>query len=67
MVSKVTLVVNDLEQLTMLEYMLVNANIEYTLELNDGKYSITPPYLIIHGVPIDEQRSLEWIKEQTNE
>lgn len=64
MASKVTLVVNDLDQLTMLEYMLVNANIEYTLELSDGNDSITPPYLIIHGVPIDERRSLAWIKEQ---
>ena len=67
MASKVTLMVNDLDQLTMLEYMLVNANIDYTVEVSNGKYGITPPYLIVHGVPIDERRSFEWIKGQMYE
>lgn len=64
MENKVTLLVNDLDQLTMLEYMLVNANIDYTVELSDGRYGIKPPNLIIHGVPLDEKRSLAWVKEQ---
>lgn len=64
MANKVTLRVGNIDQLTMLEYMLINANIDYTVELSDGKYGIEPPYLIIHGVPIDERRSFEWIKEQ---
>jgi hypothetical protein len=67
MANRVTLIVNNLEQLTMLEYMLVNANIDYTVEVSDGKYGITPPYLIVHGVPIDERRSFEWIKGQMYE
>lgn len=67
MVSKVTLMVNDLDQLTMLEYMLVNANIDYTVQVSDGKYGIESPHLIVHGVPIDERRSYQWIKEQMYE
>lgn len=64
MVDKVILRVNDPDQLTFLEYLLVKANVDYVVEVSDGKYGITPPYLIVHGVPIDEKRSLEWVKEQ---
>jgi len=62
--NKVILVVNDSEQLTLLEYLLTTASIDYALEVSDGKYGFTPPFLIIHGVPLDEKRSLAWVKEQ---
>lgn len=59
----VTLYVNDLDQLTMLEYALINANIPYTTKVDDRKYGIEPPYIKVYEVPLDERRALCWIKE----
>lgn len=64
MENKVILRLNDPDQFTFLEYLLVMANVDYVVEVSDGKYGITPPYLIVNGVPIDEERSLKWVKEQ---
>lgn len=63
----VTLFVNDFNQLTMLEYVLMNSNIQYTTEVDDGRYGIEPPYIKVYGVPLDEKRALCWIKEQCYE
>ena len=59
----VTLFVSDLEQITMLEFLMMKCNIEYTRELDDGRYGITPPYIKVYEVPLDEQRAFNWIKE----
>jgi hypothetical protein len=60
----VTLFVSDLEQVTMLEYVLMRSNIEYTKELDDGRYGILTPYIKVYEVPLDEQRAFNWIKEK---
>jgi hypothetical protein len=60
----VTLFVSDLEQVTMLEYVLMRSNIEYTKQLDDGRYGILTPYIKVYEVPLDEQRAFNWIKEK---
>ena len=60
----ITLFVSDLEQVTMLEYVLMRSNIEYTKELDDGRYGILTPYIKVYEVPLDEQRAFNWIKEK---
>ena len=60
----VTLFVSDLDQVTMLEYVLMRSNIEYTRKLDDGRYGILPPYIKVYEVPLDEQRAFNWIKEK---
>ena len=60
----VSLMVDNLAQITMLENALLTAKIEYELGIDDGRYGIKPPYLLIHGAPLDELRALKWIGEQ---
>lgn len=58
----VKLFVKDLEQVTILEYLLETYNIEHSVELDDGKWGIQPPYLTVYGAPLDEKRSIRWIR-----
>lgn len=60
----ITLFVSDLDEITMLEYVLMRSNIEYTKELDDGRYGILTPYIKVYEVPLDEQRAFNWIKEK---
>ena len=59
----VTLFVSDLEQVTLLEYILMRYKIEYTKELDDGRYGLLTPYIKVYEVPLDEGRAYNWIKE----
>ncbi len=61
----VTLFVKDQKQISMLEYLLIQAHIDYKTELDDGRYGIVPPYIKVYGVPLDEKRALDWIKENS--
>ena len=64
----VTLFVDDLEQVTLLEYILMRSNIKYTKQLDDGRYGMLTPYMKVYEVPLDEERAFNWIKEKmTNE
>ena len=58
----VKLFVDDLEQVTILEYLLTANGIDYEVALNDGKWGIESPYLVVYGAPLDEKRSIRWIK-----
>lgn len=60
----VLLMVDNLAQITMLENALLTAKIEYELGIDDGRYGIKPPYLLVYGAPLDELRALKWIGEQ---
>lgn len=57
----VTLFVDDLDQLTALEYLLFTYGIEHMIELNDGRFGLSSPYLLVYGVPLDEKRAFKWI------
>ena len=67
----VKLFVDDLDRITVLEYLLYTYHIEYEVELSDGKYGLQAPYLLVYGVPLDEKRAMRWIwgqaKEEENE
>ena len=57
----ITLVVDNLEKVTILEYLLYSHEIDYTTVLDDGRYGIVAPYLLVYGAPLDEQRAIRWI------
>lgn len=57
----VTLFVDDLDQLTVLEYLLFTYGIEHDIKLYDGRFGLPAPYLLVYGVPLDEKRAFKWI------
>ena len=57
----VKLIVDDLDHLTMLEYLLFTYSIDHEIELNDGRFGMQSPYLLVYGVPLDEKRAMRWI------
>ena len=58
----VKLIVDDLEQITTLEWMLMAQDIPHEISLNESNNGIRPPYLVVDGVPLDFNRSLKWLK-----
>lgn len=63
----VTLFVDDLDQLTILEYLLFTHGVEHEIKLNDGRYGLKAPYLLVYGVPLDEKRAIRWIRGRLEE
>ena len=62
----IKLVVDDTSQITFLEAALMLANIEYETAIYEDVYDIVLPYILVYGVPLDENRAIEWIKEQSD-
>lgn len=60
----VELILEYFDDETTLEQALVNANIEYQICLHCGDYGIKPPHLVVDGVPLDQKRSMKWVKER---
>ena len=60
----VTLFVRDSEQITILEYELIKANIPYDTIVKESNMGISSPSISVYGVPLDEKRAMKWIKEQ---
>ena len=66
----VQLVLDDIDQMSILEMELIANNIPYEVVSNQFRTfkPLATPYLLVHGVPLDLTRSLKWIKEKvTNE
>lgn len=61
----VQLVLDDVDQLSLLETELISHGISYTRVDNQFQTMkpLKPPYLLVYGVPLDFERSLKWIKE----
>lgn len=63
----VKLVLDNIDQVSILELELEKHNIPY--EKVDNQFRtfkpLPPPYLLVYGVPLDLERSLKWIKEQS--
>ena len=60
----IKLVMTDYEQMTSLEQALMSENMVYELELAEQSIGITPPYLVVDGVPLDCYRAINWVKER---
>lgn len=58
----VTLFVDDLDQLTILEYLLYIHNIDHDIKRNDGRFGMKSPYITVYGAPLDEKRAMKWIR-----
>jgi hypothetical protein len=61
----VKLVLEDVYQISILELELIRYDIPYEVVSNQFRTfkPIPPPYLLVHGVPLDLEQSLKWIKE----
>jgi hypothetical protein len=62
----VELVLDDVDRMSLLEMELIENNIPYERVSNQFRTfkPLTPPYLLVYGVPLDFERSLKWIKEK---
>jgi hypothetical protein len=54
----------DSWQYSILEWLLLRNDIKYEFCLPAPECGITPPYLIVDGVPLDMDRSIKWIFEE---
>ena len=58
----VKLVVEDYDQISILESLLIQNSIAYEIECDEKSYGLRPPHLIVDGVPLDFNRSVKWLK-----
>ena len=56
----VTLFVDDLDQITILECVLISKSIDYELALNEFKHGLSSPYLLVYGAVLNETRAIKW-------
>lgn len=61
----VKLVVDDYRQVTILENALTEANIDYEITTRDRNYGLSPPYLVVDGVPLELGRAMRWIRDKS--
>ena len=61
----VKLMVDDLFQVSMLEYDLLLSNISFQKEENNGSHGLNAPYLVVDGVPLDLERATKYIEEHS--
>lgn len=56
------------QQINMLEWLLITNHIKYQVNVPSytGFEHMSTPYLIVDGVPLDEDRAVKWIKEKRN-
>ena len=62
----VKLVLDNVDQISILELELIDNNIPYEKVSNQFRTfkPLSPPYLLVYGVPLDLERALKWIKEK---
>ena len=60
----IKLIVDNTNQVSILEAMLIEHGIDYTVEERTSKGAINPPYLIVHGAPLDFAHAIRWICEK---
>ena len=60
----VKLVVDDFEQMTILEDALLRAKINYNIATEDRNYGLSPPYLVVNGVPLEIGHAMRWINDK---
>lgn len=63
----VKLVVWNFNDVSDLERELSKTDIEYQLCLDLEYHGIKVPYLIVDGVPLDNERAMKWIRSKANE
>ena len=61
----VVLVSNNPNQINFLEWELITHKIKYRV-VKKNKFGLSEPYLIIDGVPLTFEKSVEWLKEYEN-
>lgn len=58
----IKLYIDRLNQVSELEQVLREHQLDYEVEINKRNYGIDTPYITVYGVPLDEQRAIKWIK-----
>lgn len=60
----VYLFVDSFDDESELEKALTEKNIKFQVAVDIYVYGLKAPYLVIDGVPLDEERSWKWLKEK---
>lgn len=60
----IKLIVDDTDQVSLLESMLIDKDIPYTVEKRTSDCGLDPPYLVVHGAPLDFKHAIRWICEK---
>ena len=55
-------VCNNTWEVTMLEWLLRKNDIPFTVDMNAQDLGIGFPYLLVDGVPLDEERANKWLR-----
>lgn len=58
------LFVDDSGEEPELQKALVEKGLDFRVAPDILVYGLTPPYLLVDGVPLDEERSWKWLKEK---
>lgn len=60
----VKLITDNSDQISILEWELIRNNIDYEI-VKTARCTMKKPHLVVDGVPLDFERSLKWIKENS--
>lgn len=63
----ITVVSNNIDQISILENMLIEHNLAYTVEYAKTSFGIGEPYLMVDGVPLDMGRAIKYIEGKKKE
>ena len=63
----ITVFSNDINQINILENMLIENNLEYSVEYSKTSIGIGEPYLTVDGVPLDMGRAIKYIEGKKKE
>lgn len=60
----VYLFVDNIDDESELEKALTEKNIVFQVLFDIYVYGLNPPYILVDGVPLDEERAWKWLKEK---
>lgn len=63
----VTLVSNNMGQISLLQNKLIESGLEYEIRYSNGKHALGDEYLIVDGVPLDFNRAIKYITNKSKE
>jgi len=58
----IKLVISNCDGNSELEKALAESDLQFQVVFDVENYGLTPPHLIVDGIPLDEKRSLKWVK-----
>ena len=60
----VYLFVDNFDDASELEQAMKNKGVEFQVAVDIYVYGLRTPYIVVDGVPLDEERAWKWLKEK---